>query len=108
VDWTVALPDPARSLVAQKTHLGAQAFHLVEQIEHGLERGQIKAADDPQILNLSQGMNGFFREFHCPVWWLNDWSDKASATIDQNRSSRDTREMSSGIKAVQDIWLRLI
>jgi hypothetical protein len=42
-------------MITQKAQLGAQALHLIEQIEHGFEPGQIQAANGPQVLDLPDG-----------------------------------------------------
>jgi hypothetical protein len=52
-------------------------------------------------------MDRLFREFHHAIRWLNDRSDEAGTTIDQNGTAGDTREMSDRIEVVQDVWLRL-
>ena len=40
------------SMATQKAHLGAQALHLFEQVEQGLDPGQIEAVKAPQVLDL--------------------------------------------------------
>jgi hypothetical protein len=39
---------------------------------------------------------------------LDDRSDKAGTTIDENATARDTREMSGRVEAVEDVgvWLK--
>ena len=88
------------SMVTQKSQFGAQAIHLIEQIEHGFEPSQIEAVNGPQVLDPPHGINRLFREFHHPIRWLNDGAYKADATIDQNGTAGDTRQMCSLIEAV--------
>jgi hypothetical protein len=95
-------------VVTQEAQLGAQAVHFIEQIKHGLEHGQVDVVNGTQMLDSPYGMDCFFREFHHSVRRLNDWSHQAGTAIDQKGTAGDSREISGGIEAVEDVrvWLK--
>jgi gamma-glutamyl:cysteine ligase YbdK (ATP-grasp superfamily) len=72
----------AFSVVPQKAQLGAQALHLIEQIEHGFEPGKIEAVNGSQALDSQHSINRLFREFHHAIRRLKDRSYQAGGLCD--------------------------
>ncbi len=94
-------------MVTQKAQLGVQTIYLIEQIEHGFKPGQIDAVNGSQVFDLPNGVDRLFCEFHHAIRRQKDRSDKPGATINQDGTTGDAREMGGCIKAVENVWLRL-
>ena len=60
-----------------------------------------------QMFDSPNGMDRLFREFHHAIRRQKDRSDKAGATINQNGTTGDAREMGGRGEAVKNVWLRL-
>ena len=81
------------SPAAQEAHLGAQAFHFVEQVEHGFDPSHVKPVNRAQILDAPDIMDRLFREGHHAMRRLKNRLHQAGAAINQNGATGDTSQM---------------
>ena len=103
----MAFPRPetlSLSIISNKSQLSAQAFHLIDELKHSAEPGQIALVNGSQVLHPPYGINRLFRELHHPVRWLKDGSHKTGPAIDQKRTAGDAREMNGGIETLKNVW----